>query len=496
MPQSMHPVPDWETLPFMSQLSDSLPRVAFRSLGCRVNFEEIECLRDRFVNEGYVTVPFDAQAEVYVINTCTVTGLADAESRKIIRRAVRRKGEDGLVIVTGCYAQRDPETLRDLGGVDLVLGNSEKALLFEHMRQHQQDRRLAGDIWVNEKPTTGPFLRHGGAGLGAHRPSNRSATSRLMRTRASLKIQDGCDERCTYCIIPSVRGPSVSRERGEIFSQAELLAGQGYREIALTGVNTGSYGRDLGEREGLAKLIRELHALGLPLRYRLNSLEPLTVSERLLDVLEDADSFCPHFHVPMQHGDSAVLHRMGRLYDTARYGAVIQGIHERFPTAGIGADVMAGFPGETDREFFNSRDFIASLPLSYLHVFSYSERSGTAAVRMPDKVSPQDRQERSRLLHELETELRRRFIERCRNHEETVLIEGKKGPRGRALGLTGNYLRVELDPDSARGEFMGRPSQLRYRENEFWRVRILKELSPDLASALPIRPVLPAPVAS
>lgn len=412
------------------------PRVAFKSLGCRVNFEEVECLRGRFLEAGFRCVPFEETAEVYVINTCTVTAAADSESRQQVRRAVRRKPAGGVVAVTGCYAQRDPHALRGLEGVDLVLGNAEKADLFEHVMRVREDRRLAGELWVSERPLTRRFLHHGSTGG--------------PRTRATLKIQDGCDERCTYCIIPSVRGPSVSRPPKEVLEEARALAGLGHREIALTGVNTGCYGRDLGEREGLARLVVALDRLGLGVRFRLNSLEPATVTETLLDALEDSPSFARHFHVPLQHGDSRVLRRMGRTYDHAFYARVIERIHARFPLAGIGADVMAGFPGETEEEFASGRDFLADLPVTYLHVFPYSERSGTPAARMRGQLPAPLRQERAAALRDLDRMLRLRFLARLDGTLEDVLVEATPGPRGRPCGLTGNFVRVELDDPGAR----------------------------------------------
>ncbi|MFQ5506517.1 MAG: MiaB/RimO family radical SAM methylthiotransferase, partial [Planctomycetota bacterium] len=292
--------------------------------------------------------------------------------------------------------------------------------------------------------------------------------------RAFLKIQDGCDESCTYCIIPAVRGVSVSRDPGEVLAEARHLAGLGYREIALTGVNTGSYGHDLGEPRGLADLLADLDGLGLDLRFRLNSLEPATVTEELLDAIEAAPCICRHFHVPLQHGDSRILKRMGRAYDAPFYHEIVSRIHARFPGAGIGADVMAGFPGETDEHFESGLAFVASLPLSYLHVFSYSERKGTAATRMSGHVGPATRQERSRRLRELDLALRTAFAARMLDSDELLLTESKRGPNGGLTGLTGSYLRVEL---AANGPV---------EPNELWRVRLGRSLGPRLLTATPL----------
>ncbi|MCB9917795.1 MAG: tRNA (N(6)-L-threonylcarbamoyladenosine(37)-C(2))-methylthiotransferase MtaB [Planctomycetes bacterium] len=446
--------------------------VAFKSLGCRVNFEEIECLRGRFVDAGWRSVDFDQTADLYVINTCTVTGLADAESRKTVRRAVRRKRAGGLVVVTGCYAQRDPEALAALDGVDLVLGNKEKGQLFEHVQRFREDRRLAGEIWVDSEPTTENFLNHGSARGQGEQGS--------LRTRATLKIQDGCDERCTYCIIPTVRGASVSRPLESVVDEARHLGRSGFRELALTGVNTGSWGRDFAragrsEATSLAKLVRALqHVGGTRMRFRLNSLEPDTVTDELLDAIEASPMFARHFHVPLQHGDSAMLRRMGRNYDAAVYAATIRRIHERFPEASIGADVMVGFPGEDEERFRSGRDLIESLPLTYLHVFTYSQREGTAATRMPGHVAEDIKRARSQDLHALEDDLRRAFLARRNGSEELLLVEGKRGPRGGLTGLTGNYIRCELPVDRDASE------------NEFVQVTIENRGEPRLAGAVPV----------
>ncbi len=453
-------------------------RVAFKSLGCRVNYEEAECLGDTFGECGWQRVPFEAEADVYVINTCTVTRLADAESRKQIRRAVRNKPDGGIVAVTGCYAQRDPEALRALEGVDLILGNVEKAQLFEHVRRVREDQRLAGDIWVTKAPRTQTFLGHGTQDADRQRID--------QRTRATLKIQDGCNERCTYCIIPFVRGVSVSRDLGEVCDEASRLADRGFREIALTGVNTGSFGMDRGETDALAKLVRRLDGLARQrraphLRFRLNSLEPATVTPALLDAIDTAPSFARHFHVPMQHGDSQILRRMGRGYDTRFYEDIIRSVHARFPRAGIGADIMVGFPGETEEHFERACTFVDSLPLSYLHVFTYSERDGTPATRMPGQVDAQTKAARSRHMHRIEQALRRRFLARIDGTRESVLVERKRGPGGGLTGLTGNYARVELPMETA-AEPSDAPAA-----NEFWIVRIEDRGDPRLAGARPIR---------
>ncbi len=457
--------------------SPSRPRAALHALGCRVNADEVAALASHLLRDGWAIVPFGEEAELQVLNTCTVTLTADAEGRKLVRRAARRKAPGGLLVVTGCYAQRDPRTLRGLEGVDLVLGNVEKAELLDHLRRLQEDRRLAGELWVSEAPRTRRFLDHA------------TPLADAGRTRATLKIQDGCDEACTYCIIPSVRGPSTSREHSEILREARRLASFGYREIALTGVHSGSYGRDRGEEDGLAGLVRDLHGLGLSLRYRLNSLEPATLTETLLEALAEAPSFCRHFHVPLQHGHDRVLRRMGRNYRAAFYRERIERLAGLFAGAGIGADVMVGFPGESDEEFEATCSLIRDLPLSYLHVFPWSPRPGTPAARLGNRLDEPRRKERLARMHELDRKLRSRFQRTLAGRTETVLIESEEGPGGLPSGLAACYLRVDLVPS---GEGPEAPA----RSNTFRRVLLDRPLDPHRILGRDLGPAAPFPGAS
>ena len=313
-------------------------RVALKNVGCKLNAYEVEALAHRLTERGYAIVPFGSEADVYVVNTCTVTGAGDADSRKAVRRA-RRRNPSAEIVATGCYAQRRPADLA-AAGADLVVGNGQKAQLVELLEAH-----LAGaepPAPSATRPRTEQFLTIDGAV-----PQG--------RTRGSLQIQDGCDEHCTYCIIPAVRGHSASRPAAEVVVQAQRMVAAGYRELALTGVHTGRYGFDQGQSGALVKLLAALEQIDGLARIRLNSIEPGYVTDALIDQAAASPAICRHFHVPLQSGDDHILKRMGRRYTRAYYAERIERIASRIPDCAIGADVMVGFPGETDAHFAQTR---------------------------------------------------------------------------------------------------------------------------------------------
>ncbi|HJP32739.1 MAG TPA: tRNA (N(6)-L-threonylcarbamoyladenosine(37)-C(2))-methylthiotransferase MtaB [Candidatus Latescibacteria bacterium] len=407
-------------------------RVAVQHLGCKLNQYEAEALCVGFQGRGYQVVPFDQDADVYVVNTCTVTGSGDADSRRAVRRA-RRRQPDAIVVATGCYAQRRPEELTD-AGASLIVGNSAKAGLVDAVADGLAEggaidpARLAPGT---DRPRTESFLQIDGAVDGG-------------RTRGTLQIQDGCDEHCTYCIIPTVRGAGVSRPAEQILTQAQHMVDAGYRELALTGVHSGSYGFDLGDRDALVDLLRRLETIDGLDRIRLNSVEPGYITDDLIDYAAGSTHLCRHLHIPLQSGDDDILRRMGRRYTRAEYGDRVRQIAERIPGCALGADVMVGFPGESDGHHETTRVLLESLPLTYLHVFSYSLREGTPAQRLPDHVTGQTKTARGRDLIGLGQAKRLAFHRSHLGCEVQVLTE--QIADGLATGLTDNYLRLRYEP--------------------------------------------------
>lgn len=397
-------------------------RVAVQHVGCKLNLYEAEAMRAGFHARGCELVPFDQAADVFVVNTCTVTGSGDADSRRFVRRA-RRDNPDAVVVATGCYAQRRADELTD-AGASVVVGNGDKAALVSVVL----DGAVPSPIQDTRAPTTERFLDIEGAVDGG-------------RTRGTLQIQDGCDEHCTFCIIPTVRGPGSSRAPSEILAQAQRMVDAGYRELALTGVHSGSYQHD--EAAGLVDLLVELEQVAGLERIRLNSVEPGYVSDDLIDYAASSDRFCRHFHIPLQSGNDRILKRMGRHYATQYYRERIETIHERIPGSCLGADVMVGFPGETAEDHAVTRQFVESLPLTYLHVFSYSRRADTPADRLGDHVTRQDKSARARELIGLGQQKRLAFHQQHVGTHGRVLVETIDN--GLATGLTDNYIRVHTE---------------------------------------------------
>ena len=402
-------------------------RVALQNVGCKLNTYEVEALANGLDNRGYEIVPFGSEADVYVVNTCTVTGSGDADSRKAVRRA-KRRNPDATVVATGCYAQRRPQEL-DAVGADLVIGNGQKAQLIEQLEAHLGGTTTE-DFAPIVRPRTEQFLSIEGAV--AH-----------GRTRGMLQIQDGCDEHCTYCIIPSVRGHSSSRQTGEIIKQARTMVESGYRELALTGVHTGSYGYDQDDRRALVPLLSALCDIDGLDRIRLNSIEPGYLSDELIDFAASSAKFCRHFHVPLQSGDDQILKRMGRHYNRAHYAERIERVARLIPDCAIGADVMVGFPGETDEHFAQSKALLADLPMTYLHVFSFSLREGTPAEKLGNHQEKSTKKDRARELIVLGEQKRLAFHQRFIGHRLNVLSEGRKDPAtGLQIGLSDNYIKT------------------------------------------------------
>jgi len=397
--------------------------VAFYTLGCKLNQFESYDMEGQFTRRGYRVLPFRESASVYVINTCTVTGKSDYRCRQTIRKA-RRRNPEATVIAVGCYAQTQPGVLAGMPEVDLVLGNSEKADVFTHLAAVGSERVQVSSLTENVAAPFGEIT-----GFGSH-------------TRAFVKIQDGCNARCSYCIVPFARGPNRSRPAGDVRRQVERLAAEGYREIVLTGVHLGTWGRELPTPGTLAGLLADLVDVPGLERIRLSSIEPTEFTPELLEILP-SERICPHLHIPLQSGSTRILRAMRRPYDTGLYAELAGRLFDLMPDLALGADVIAGFPGETEEDFFRTRDFIERLPLAYLHVFPYSKRPGTTAADLPVQVPPEKRDLRARELRRLGAEKAASFRRARIGRSYAALIESQPdGETGLGKALTGNYLKV------------------------------------------------------
>lgn len=392
-------------------------RVSFHTLGCRLNFSETGSIAQGFKDRGYDVVDFGEPADVSFINTCTVTDGADSSCRNLIRKAYRASPE-GKIVVAGCYAQMDAPRIAKMTGVDLVLGTSEKYKVFEYLDEDQED--------VIHIDKTASFYGAATSEADGH-------------TRAFLKIQDGCNYVCSFCIIPQARGRSRALPIKDALNEAKSVLAKGFQEIVLTGVNIGEYEANTGER--LSDLITELFALDGLKRLRLGSVEPNTFTDELLDVLASSSKFMEHFHIPLQSGDDEILKQMRRKYDVEFYRKVIEKIIARFPDAGIGADMIAGFPGETEEQFQNTFNLVKELPITHFHVFPYSSRKNTLAAKMENHIQHGVKKQRVATLNMLGDAKLNLFSEDQVGSSSEVLFE-RKNKDGLWEGYTRNYVRV------------------------------------------------------
>lgn len=403
-----------------------MPRVALHTLGCKLNYAETSMVGQQFRDRGFDIVEFDEKADVYLINTCSVTERADRECRQIIRRA-KRSAENPFVIVTGCYAQLEPEEVASIDGVNVVLGAKEKFSLFDFV-----DFSTNGSsprVFVSDIDSVDNF------GIGY-------STNATDRTRAFLKVQDGCDYTCSFCTIPLARGASRSQSIEACVEQARLLVQQGYKEIVLTGVNVGDYGKK--SSSNLLKLLESLVRVEGIARLRISSIEPNLLTESILDLVASEKKLAKHFHIPLQSGSEDILKAMRRRYTRENYGNLIHRIRARMPYSGIGADVIVGFPGETERHFEETQLFLAELPVSYLHVFTYSERPNTPASQFGEAIEPRIRFKRSDALRMLGQKKKHAFYEGMVGQKVEVLAENDV-ENGFRFGFSDNYVKVALD---------------------------------------------------
>ncbi|MCT2343258.1 tRNA (N(6)-L-threonylcarbamoyladenosine(37)-C(2))-methylthiotransferase MtaB [Niallia taxi] len=406
-----------------------MPTVAFHTLGCKVNHYETEAIWQLFKEQGYDRVEYENMSDVYVINTCTVTNTGDKKSRQVIRRAVR-KNPDAVICVTGCYAQTSPAEIMAIPGVDIVVGTQDRVKMLDYITQFKEERQpinAVGNIMKNrvyEELDVPAFTD---------------------RTRASLKIQEGCNNFCTFCIIPWARGLMRSRDPKEVIRQAQQLVHAGYKEIVLTGIHTGGYGEDMKDYN-LARLLRDLESQvkGLK-RLRISSIEASQITDEVIEVLNDSKIIVNHLHIPIQSGSDTVLKRMRRKYTMEFFAERITRLKEALPGLAVTSDVIVGFPGETEEEFMETYNFIKEHKFSELHVFPYSKRTGTPAARMDDQIDEEVKNERVHRLIALSDQLAKEYASNYEGEVVEVIPEEKyKESDGDDLyvGYTDNYLKV------------------------------------------------------
>lgn len=400
-------------------------RVAFYTLGCKLNFSETSAIGRQFSRAGFEKVEFDQQADVYVVNTCSVTDDANGKCRNIIRRAVRTNPE-AKVVVVGCYAQLKPQEIADIPGVSLVAGANDKFRILELIDEVQKGEHSC--VYNTNIREVNDFV---------------DAYSVGDRTRSFLKLQDGCDYKCTFCTIPLARGASRSDSPENILANVAEIAASGVKEIVLTGVNLGDYTYERGDQTWkFLDIIRQLDAQPGVDRYRISSIEPNLCHNRIIDFVAQSQRFMPHFHIPLQSGSNTVLALMRRRYKRELYADRVAYIRQVLPDACIGVDVITGFPGETDELFRETYDFLNGLDVSYFHVFTYSERENTPAADMAGRVPQNVRKERTEILRILSEKKKRAFYQRFEGQTRPVLVEHAPDEDGNRFGFTDNYLKV------------------------------------------------------
>jgi threonylcarbamoyladenosine tRNA methylthiotransferase MtaB len=406
-----------------------MPTVAFHTLGCKVNHYETEAIWQLFKDAGYGRSEFESKADVYVINTCTVTNTGDKKSRQVIRRAIR-KNPDGVICVTGCYAQTSPAEIMAIPGVDIVVGTSDRVKMLDYIEQFKNERQPINGVSNIMKARVYEEL---------------DVPAFTDRTRASLKIQEGCNNFCTFCIIPWARGLMRSRDPKEVIKQAQQLVDAGYKEIVLTGIHTGGYGEDMKDYN-FAKLLRDLdtQVQGLK-RIRISSIEASQITDEVIEVLDQSDKIVRHLHIPIQSGSNTVLKRMRRKYTMEFFAERLTRLKQALPGLAVTSDVIVGFPGETEEEFMETYNFIKEHQFSELHVFPYSKRTGTPAARMEDQVEEEVKNERVHKLIALSDQLAKEYASAYENEVLEIIPEElyKEEPdSGLYVGYSDNYLKV------------------------------------------------------
>lgn len=402
-------------------------QVAFFTLGCKVNQYETDAMEHLFRDSGYEVTDFESFADVYVINTCTVTSMSDKKSRQMIRRA-KKHNENAIIAVVGCYSQKSPDEVIAIEGVNLVMGTSDRnKIVTEVEKLDVKDHVIEVEDIMKQRVFEALSIEE-----------------TYGKTRAFLKIQEGCDRFCSYCIIPYTRGPVRSRPINDIISEVKSLAKNGYKEVVLTGIHVASYGKDLGDIR-LIDVIKAINDIDGIHRIRTSSVEPLIITDDFLSELKEIDKFCPHFHLSLQSGSDSVLERMNRRYDKAEYKSAVDKIRKIYPDAAITTDIIVGFPGESDAEFEETRAYLEDINLYEMHIFKFSPREGTKAAAMDNQVKPEIKNHRSEVLIELAEKNKLEFEEKLVGKEAEVLFESSEN--GIYEGHTMNYVKVHVQSD-------------------------------------------------
>ncbi|MBQ1889094.1 tRNA (N(6)-L-threonylcarbamoyladenosine(37)-C(2))-methylthiotransferase MtaB [Selenomonas caprae] len=429
-----------------------MPKVALTTLGCKVNQFETETMEGLFKQKGYEIVPFEETADFYVINTCSVTSLGDRKSRQIIRRA-QRQNEQAIIAVCGCYSQVHPEEIKAIEGVRVVLGTKERSQIVELVEQAAREDGIIDEV---------------GNIMEARDFEDIPLYDMPQRTRAFLKIEDGCQNFCSYCIIPYARGPVKSRHLDKIHAEAKKLVAAGFKEIVLTGIHLGAYGRDLAGEVTLADACREVLKVEGLKRLRLGSLESIELSPDLFELIRSDERFCAHLHLPLQAGSDSVLKDMNRHYDTAEFARLIEHVEREVPGVAVSTDIIVGFPGETEEQFQQGLAFVAAMNFSRMHVFPYSRRSGTPAAERKDQIPDPVKKERAHRMQELAARKTQEFHQQFLGKTLRVLFETDTD--GITDGLTDNYIRVYTDDAVVCGDLYEVELERLYRDGVWGKV--------------------------
>ena len=400
--------------------------VAFCTLGCKVNQYETNAMIEQFIRKGYSIKEFNEKADIYIINTCTVTNMADRKSRQMLRR-VKELNKNALIVACGCYAQVAKEELEKIDEIDLIYGTNEKNKISEYVENYiksNSDSTIVTDVMYQKE-----FLDFG-------------VTDYTEKTRAVIKVQDGCDRFCSYCIIPYARGHIRSRNISSILEEIKEIVNKGIKEVVITGIHVASYGRDLNDNIGLIDLLEEINRIDKLERIRLSSLEPTLITEEFVNRLKNLDKICDHFHLSLQSGCDETLKRMNRRYDTKQFKNATELLRKTYPNVSLTTDVIVGFPGETEEEFENTYKFLKDIKFYQMHIFKYSQRKGTKAAVMDNQIDNKVKEERSKKLIELSHNNQKDYNNSCIGKELDVLFEEKAGDY--IKGHTTNYMVVKV----------------------------------------------------